>query len=134
MAAANQRRRNAQVLGAQRARLAASGIDLTEGSAASIPTDADYFGSIDEQTVRDNAAREAWGLRVQGTNQSAAAVLYANTADNANPLLTSILTGGTVASRWYRGGGSSTVTETGWSGWGGGGTDSLGRATDSWYG
>jgi hypothetical protein len=54
--------------GSQRATMAARGIDITEGSANDVLTTTDWTAAVDQETVRDNARREAWGYRVQGTN------------------------------------------------------------------
>lgn len=51
--------------GAQRAALAAQGIDLTDGSAADIQDETQLMGELDALTVRNNARREAWGYRVE---------------------------------------------------------------------
>lgn len=57
-----------QTIGAQRAALAAMGIDLDDGTAAQIQDDTTYFGELDALTIRNNAALEAWGYRTQATN------------------------------------------------------------------
>jgi hypothetical protein len=54
-----------QVIGGQRAAFAAGSIDVSSGSAAEVQADAAYLGAIDAATSRNNAAREAWGYRVQ---------------------------------------------------------------------
>lgn len=51
------------VLGAQRATLAGNGVDVGFGSAVDVQADAAYLGELDALTVRNNAAREAWGFR-----------------------------------------------------------------------
>jgi hypothetical protein len=55
-----------QLVGSQRASLAAQGQDLSDGTAREILRQTAHFGAIDAQTIRNNAAREAWGYRVQG--------------------------------------------------------------------
>lgn len=57
-----------QTIGAQRAALAAMGIDLDDGTAAQIQDDTTYFGELDALTIRNNAALEAWGYRTQATD------------------------------------------------------------------
>ena len=100
------RRRTAQLEGSQRARLAANGIDLGEGSALNILLDTDYFGEMDALNVRDNASREAAGLRTQSSNQIGNANLLDARAGMESPMgaaATTLLTGaGAVASSWYR--------------------------------
>lgn len=101
--------RKNQLKGQQRARLAANGVDLGVGSAQEILTDTDYFGEIDQQRIRDNAAREAWGYRTQGANFGADASLMRSRADGEKPMLaagTTLLTGASrVAGDWYSSGG-----------------------------
>ena len=59
------RRNVSALIGAQRAAVGSSGIVADIGSAARIQSDAMVFGELDALTVRNNAAREAWGLRQQ---------------------------------------------------------------------
>ncbi len=86
-----------QVKGAQRAHFGAAGVDLTEGSPLAILTDTDYFNALDQNTVKDNTAKEVYGFRVAGAN-------YRSQANAINPWLsagTSALAGaGQVADRW----------------------------------
>tara|TARA_Y100000034_G_scaffold110909_1_gene143469 strand:- start:884 stop:1417 length:534 start_codon:yes stop_codon:yes gene_type:complete len=100
------RRRTAQLRGSQRARLAANGIDLGEGSALNILLDTDYFGELDALNVRDNSNREAAALRTQGSNQIGNANLLDARAGMESPIgaaLPTLLTGaGAVANSWYR--------------------------------
>lgn len=53
------------MIGAQRAGIAASNVDVGFGSALDVQADAAYLGELDALTVRTNAAREAWGFKVQ---------------------------------------------------------------------
>lgn len=61
------RRVTQQVIGAQRAGLAAQHVDINDpgSSAVDVQADAAYLGELDAMTIRNNAAREAWGFRVQ---------------------------------------------------------------------
>lgn len=59
------RRQGAQLAGAQRAGFAAKGIDFGDGSAADALDQTDFFSQIDQNTARDNAAKEAWNLRAR---------------------------------------------------------------------
>ena len=52
-------------IGAQRAGFAAGNIDVSFGSAVDVQGDAAFLGELDALTIRTNAAREAWGFRVQ---------------------------------------------------------------------
>lgn len=76
------------IIGQQRAGQAASGVDVGFGSAVDVQADAAMLGELDALTIRNNAAREAWGYQVQaadlrkraaitrkeGVNQAAAGV------------------------------------------------------------
>lgn len=54
------------MIGSQRAGTAAGNIDVGYGSAVDVQADAAFLGELDALTIRTNAAREAWGYRVQG--------------------------------------------------------------------
>jgi hypothetical protein len=97
--------RTRQLKGKQIASMAGRGIDLGEGSALNILTDTDLMGEIDANTVKDNAAKEAYGHRTSAANFGANADLLRFRASNTSPsgaafgtLLTSA---GSVASSWY---------------------------------
>lgn len=60
-----------RLIGAQKTAAAASGIDPTVGSAASVQEDTAMLAAQDVLTVRNNAWREAWGLRAEAVNESA---------------------------------------------------------------
>ncbi len=107
-ATAEQRQRmsTAQLRGSQRARLAANGVALDEGSPLNILQDTDYMGEVDALTIRDNAAKEAWGYRNQAAGYGSDAAMLRSRASAENPMFagaTSLLTGaGSVADAWYR--------------------------------
>ncbi len=65
------------LIGSQRAALAASGVDVNSGSAADLQVDAAKFSAMDEQIIRNNAAREAMGIR---TNSKLAQLAARNEA------------------------------------------------------
>ncbi|MGP1257211.1 MAG: virion core protein, T7 gp14 family [Kiloniellales bacterium] len=99
-----QRLRTQQALGQQQAALAATGFQADSGSALGILGDTAALGELDALQIRDNAAREAWQFRVQGSNDRAQAGLFGLEARNVQgaspaPLLSSI---GTVSQRWYQ--------------------------------
>ena len=83
----------AQVLGAQRASLAANGVDLTTGSAQDLLTTTKFLGAQDVNTIQSNAARTAWGYQVQGMNDSANSQLLKWQADNTNPTAIGFMAG-----------------------------------------
>lgn len=103
------RLKTAQVTGAQRATMAANGIDLGEGNATDVLATTKFVGEQDALTIRDNAARSAWGARIQAQNYLDDSRVANATADSVNPLLASVgsLLGsaGTVSSIWksYKG-------------------------------
>lgn len=53
------------IIGSQRASFAAQGVDVGTGSAADVQADAAFLGELDALTEQTNAAREAWGFKVQ---------------------------------------------------------------------
>lgn len=73
--AAEQRMRTRLAIGSQRAALAAQNVDIQTGTPLDILGDTAMFGAIDEERIRENAAREAWGYRVQGVNSQAQGAL-----------------------------------------------------------
>lgn len=104
-AEAQQRMKTAQLKSTQRASLAARGIDLGEGSALNILTDTDYMGELDALTIRNNAAREAWGARERARGAMTDSELLSMRAGMVNPVgaaTGALLSGaGSVASGWY---------------------------------
>lgn len=95
-----------QVEGAQRARMAAGGADLNEGSALHILDDTHYMAHLDMATAGDNAAKEAWALRESAKMKRSNADLYDARSAAESPLrsaASTFLTGaGSVASSWYK--------------------------------
>ncbi len=91
----------ANLYGAQRASMAANGVDLGSGSANDVLTSTKMLGNIDALTVQDNTNRQVWSLNNQATNYRNEAAMYASAAGNINPGLrgfTSLLSGaGTFA-------------------------------------
>lgn len=53
------------IIGSQRAAMAAGNVDVGFGSALDVQADAAYLGELDALTIRSNAAREAWGYKVE---------------------------------------------------------------------
>lgn len=88
----------AQVKGAQRAAMAANGVDLGSDTPNRVLTSTDLVGEVDAQTIAANALRTAWGYRVQGAQNRA-------TAGAISPgmsALTSLMGGASqVAGSWY---------------------------------
>lgn len=61
------------MVGKQRAQLAGGNIDVSYGSAVDLQADTAYMGELDSLTIRNNAAREAWGFKTQGADLRARA-------------------------------------------------------------
>ena len=102
-----QRMKTAQILGQQRAAMAANGVDLTFGSPLDTLVDTATMGELDALTIRANTYREERDIRQQGNNQTAQA--SALRAEGANARKTgfmdafgTILGGGAKAYSNYR--------------------------------
>ncbi len=87
--------RGKQIIGTQRARLAAQGIDVTSGSALDVQTDAAVMSEMDKLTAKNNAAREVYGYRSQASAVRSGASLQAMGARNRarSTLLESYISG-----------------------------------------
>lgn len=57
-----------QTIGAEKVAYAASGVDLQSGTPLSTMADTRALSEQDAATLRNNAAREAWGYQVQASN------------------------------------------------------------------
>lgn len=107
-AARKQKTNTSQLLGKQRAMLAANGVLVDSGSALDLTTDTAGIGKLDELTVRSNAEREALGYEAQGMNFQAGSELKGLEATNALSAGTSGAAGslfagvGSVANKWYQ--------------------------------
>lgn len=60
-------------IGQQRVGAAVSGVEGTVGTAADIMADTRLISELDAETIRNNAARAAWGYRVEAEQQRRAA-------------------------------------------------------------
>lgn len=58
--------RTRQLIGAQRASAAAQGVSVNSGSPLQLQTDAAALSALDQATIRNNAWKEAMGLRMEG--------------------------------------------------------------------
>lgn len=94
------RQRGAQIKGAQRANMAAKGLDLSVGTSAELIDQTDFFTETDQATARSNAAREAWSNRAAGANYRAQGDAAARQG-NLSAFSTLLATSGQVADRWY---------------------------------
>lgn len=78
-----QGRRTQQLVGQQRAAMAANGIEVDFGSAASLQDDTRMIGFEDAQTIRENAARESKGYEIRAWNSRAGASANRSNASGA---------------------------------------------------
>ncbi len=76
-------RRASQIQGAQQARLAAQGLDVTSGSAVDYQAETGVMSEMDKLTARNNAVREAYGYRSQARAVRSGASLEAMAARGA---------------------------------------------------
>lgn len=88
-----------KLIGAQRAALAAQGIDVNSGSAMEVQNDTAKLGELDAMTIRNNAWREAMGYRMQGNNYIAEGEFAGLSAENQST--NTLLTGGIQALSYY---------------------------------
>jgi hypothetical protein len=103
-AESRQRGRIGQLKATQRARLAANGVVIDQGSALGVLQDTDLLGNIDALTIRENAAREAEGLIRERNNTLFEAAGYQAAAGSRSPFLeglTSLLTQGKQVAHDY---------------------------------
>lgn len=76
-------RRARQMVGTQRARLAAQGVDVNTGAAMDAQVDTQTMSEMDKLTARNNAAREAYGYRSSAVATRAGASIQAMGARSA---------------------------------------------------
>lgn len=106
--------RTRAIIGQQRASIAANNLDPTMGTPAELLGESAMFGEIDQQTIRSNAAREAWGFRAQETNFTNEAMLsrWGGRAQARGTILAGIgNAAGSMAGAWG-GGASSSAART----------------------
>ncbi len=91
--------------GRQRAAIAGSGFEVNSDDALDILADTAEIGELDALKIDNNAAREAYGYQVQGSNAQAQAGLYRGKADSINPAFaagSTLFDGvGSVAGKWH---------------------------------
>lgn len=99
------RLRTRALAGTQTAALAGQGTDLA-GSPTDILGDTAAAGETDALTVRNNAARKAWGYRTKGVEFGNEIGLATSRQGSSGPLPgvgASLIAGaGSVADKWYR--------------------------------
>lgn len=94
-----------QTLGTQQAIFGSRNVALDEGSALNILADTSFMGARDEAIAVDNAAKEAWALRVQAGNYASNAEFIRKRGEAQSPgtdaASTALAATGRVASSWY---------------------------------
>lgn len=78
-----QRMKTSQIIGKQRAAMAANGVDLTFGSPLDALVDTATIGELDALTIRTNTAREERDIRQQGANLTSQAGMMRAEGENA---------------------------------------------------
>lgn len=103
-----------QQIGTARAAYAAQGVQVSEGSVAETEASIAYMGEKDAVRIRNNAAREAWGYRVQAWNAKTQAKLAR--AEGRSQALGTVL--GSAGSYYNMKGGSTSKSGSygGWKG------------------
>lgn len=96
--AAKVKKEGKRLRGAQRAAMAAQGIEVNDGSALAIQEDTAALAAEDATTVKNNAWREAWGFKVQASDYRAAGRMAKMAARREGR--TSFLTGGMQAASY----------------------------------
>ncbi len=98
-----------QLIGTQRATMAARGLDLGQGTPADILSQSAFYTQQDAATARYNGQLAAWGDRQQQGDFAAQA-----RGDGASAGLSLLYGAGSVADKWYRNGASPTNANTTW--------------------
>jgi hypothetical protein len=88
-----------KTIGAQRAALAAQGVDVNADSALDVQADTAGLGELDALTIRNNAVREAWGYQVESYNYGLRASV--TRAAGESEQMSSILNAGMKAVQIY---------------------------------
>lgn len=91
------REKAADVVGAQQAAQAASGIDNSSGSALDAVANSAYQAAKDEDAMRYNSNLEEWALRMEGRNAATEAASFANMAAMSGMNAKNTLTFGNLA-------------------------------------
>lgn len=92
-------RKTAAMIGRQRAVYAAGNLDVNSGSPLDIQADTAQFGRLNSLTIRNNAARQAYGYEANANLDTAAASNY-ESAGNTAMIGSLIGTAGNVGGKW----------------------------------
>jgi hypothetical protein len=101
--AADIRRRTKSTVGAQRAALAAQGIDVDSGSAIELQDETEIIGEIDMTRATVNAMREAFGYNTQAIDYRSRSQFNSLAARNVarNTMITGFVGGGSQIASGY---------------------------------
>ncbi len=88
------------MIGSQRVAFAASGQEVDSGSALDVQADTAALGELDAMTIRTNAAREAWGYKVQSQDYTTRGQI-AKAEGDTKAIGTLLQTGGTALYQRY---------------------------------
>jgi hypothetical protein len=98
--------RTGNLFGAQRAAMAANGVDLGQGSAANVLASTEYMGQRDEATTQTNTQNEIWALNNQRNSYLAEQQADLSARNSINPTMSAAGTliggAGMFANSWYR--------------------------------
>jgi hypothetical protein len=97
-----QRTRTRLLISEQRAKFAASGIDVSQGTPIDVTSDTAAFGEMDALTIRSNAQREAWGYVAEAEGFKRKANLTRLATRNSTG--STLITGGADQLNAYRAG------------------------------
>lgn len=81
------RQQAAEIKSAQRAGMAAGGVDLSSVTAVAIQTSTDYLSELDAKTVQLNAIRGAWGQRLDAVNYRNSALMARASSKAISPFM-----------------------------------------------
>lgn len=92
-------RQTAAAVGRARAMAAAGGLDVNSGSPLDVQASNASIGRLNSMTIRNNAAREAWGYQANANLDDASAANYRQAGDTA--MLGSLIgAGSSVGNTW----------------------------------
>lgn len=111
-------RKQSQLAGAQRAAMAANGIDVSFGTAADLLADTSMYGREEQQTIRENTRREVMGYDINAANFGGAANA-ARAAGTGALIAGGLQVASTIAGGAQRYGKYKADRAAGLSGWGG---------------
>lgn len=79
------RRAGRSLAGKQAVGMASSGVDIRTGAGAQLLDETEFFTELDATTVRNNAARQAWGFRQEAQDYRSNATMSRAVAKASSP-------------------------------------------------